>query len=283
MVDAMNILWLIFLLYTLVLPWYNRNRVDQRRVQRIRAMEQKRGSRVITMIHRQEAFSLLGFPVARYINIEDSEHILRAVRFTPDNMPIDLVLHTPGGLVLATEQIATALRRHPARVTVFVPHYAMSGGTMLALAADEIFMDEGAVLGPVDPQLGQFPAASVLRVAKEKPIAEMDDETLIMADLARKAIDQVQQFVTFLLRDKMDAEKAKALASELSEGRWTHDYPIFYDQLKAYGLPVREGLPREVYELMDLFPQPAGRRPSVLYIPVPYHGARVRDESFRKP
>ncbi len=57
----------------------------------------------------------------------------------------------------------------------------MSGGTILALAADEIIMDENAVLGPVDPQLGNFPAASILKVVEEKPISDIDDQTLIMA------------------------------------------------------------------------------------------------------
>ena len=73
------------------------------------------------------------------------------------------ILHTPGGLVLASEQIAQALLRRTGRVTVFVPHYAMSGGTLIALAADEIVMDPNAVLGPVDPQIGEYPAASIMR------------------------------------------------------------------------------------------------------------------------
>lgn len=98
--------------------------------------------------------SFLGIPIVRYIDIEDSEQVLRAIRMTAPEMPIDLVLHTPGGLVLAAEQIACALKRHPGKVTVFVPHYAMSGGSLIAMAADEIVLDPNAVLGPIDPQLG---------------------------------------------------------------------------------------------------------------------------------
>ena len=77
-------------------------------------------------------------------------------------------------------------------MTVFVPHYAMSGGTLISLAADEIIMSDHAVLGPVDPQLGQYPAASLLKVIKSKPIAEVDDETLILADQSEKAIVQLR-------------------------------------------------------------------------------------------
>ncbi|MCH1927516.1 enoyl-CoA hydratase-related protein, partial [Shewanella sp. C31] len=108
----------------------------------------------------------------------------------------------------AAEQIAEALLRHPAPVTVFVPHYAMSGGTLIALAADEIVMDENAVLGPVDPQLGQYPAASILKVLERKPLSEIDAQTLILADVAEKALRQVKATVKNLLKKRLPEEKA---------------------------------------------------------------------------
>jgi ClpP class serine protease len=218
--------------------------------------------------------TLLGFPIYRYIDIEDSEQVLRAIRLTPREMPLDLVLHTPGGLVLASEQIACALKRHPGKVTVFVPHYAMSGGTLIALAAAEIVMDPDAVLGPIDPQLGTqqggyYPAASVLSALKE-PNPNRDDQTLIMGDMAKKAMDQVYDVVYALIKEKMPEEKARELAKKLSDGHWTHDYPISFGQLKEMGLPVNSQLPPAVYELMDLYPQSGLRRPSVEFIPTPY-------------
>src|ERR1700716_1868642 len=138
------------------------------RTRAFRGLEKRRESRVIGLIHRQETMAFLGFPVARYIDIEDSEAVLRAVQMTDSSVPIDMILPTPGGLVWAASQSADALKAHPAKGTVFVPHYAMSGGTLLSLAADEIVMDPNAVLGPVDPQLGQQPAASVLKVLEQK-------------------------------------------------------------------------------------------------------------------
>jgi len=223
------------------------------------------------MVHKQETMRFLGFPVSRYIDIEDSEEVLRAIRLTPSDMAIDLVLHTPGGLVLAAEQIAHALVRHEGRVTVFVPHYAMSGGTLIALAADEIVMDENAVLGPVDPQLGQAAASSILHVMEVKPPAEIEDQTIIMADLAKKALRQVSRTVQQILTAKgFDEKKAKELADLLSTGTWTHDYPITYEEAKEMGLPVSNEMPEEIYALMDLCPQPTQRRPSVQYIPLPY-------------
>jgi ClpP class serine protease len=128
------------------------------------------------MIHRQETVNFLGVPVSSYLNIEDSEEVLRAIRLTPDEQPIDMILHTPGGLVLAAEQIAKALIEHKGKVTVFVPHYAMSGGTLIALAADQIVMDSNAVLGPIDPEVGDMPAASIIKVLTLKKPSQMSDE-----------------------------------------------------------------------------------------------------------
>jgi len=264
-----NIIWLILILYTF-LPAFKQRSIEIKRYKMIQDIERKRGTRVIVMIHRQEMLSILGLPLSRYITIEDSEQILRAIRFTPDDMPIDLILHTPGGLVLAAEQIANAIIKHKGKVTVMVPHYAMSGGTLLALAADEIVMDENAVLGPVDPQLGNYPAASLIRVLREKPIDKIDDETLIMADVAEKAIVQVRDSLYRILSKRFDEKKSRDLADMFTEGRWTHDYPISCEQLRQMGLDVSNDLPDEVYRLMELYPQPVQRRPSVQYVPLPY-------------
>ncbi|MGQ9567707.1 MAG: SDH family Clp fold serine proteinase [Anaerolineae bacterium] len=274
-----DLFWLFFILVSLQ-PAIRKRMLDAARLRTLRKLEEKRGSRVIALIHRQETLSFLGFPLARYIDIDDSEQVLRAVKLTDPNVPIDLILHTPGGLVLAAEQIAYALCRHKAKVTVFVPHYAMSGGTMIALAADEIVMDETAVLGPVDPQLGNYPAASILKVLEQKDINEVDDETLILADLSRKAIAQVKRTVAAILGDRMDPEQAAALAETLASGTWTHDYPITVQEARGLGLPVSTDMPKEVYELMNLYPQTAQRRPSVEYIPMPYRApARPQRDS----
>ncbi len=119
----------------------------------IKDIKRKYGWRVITMIHRQERIGFLGIPIYRYIDIEDSEAVIRAIRTTPPNQTIAMILHTPGGLVLAASQIAMALKKHPGKKVVIIPHYAMSGGTLIVLAADEIIMDPDAVLGPLDPQI----------------------------------------------------------------------------------------------------------------------------------
>src|SRR5260370_2894809 len=218
--------------------------------------------------------SLLGFPVFSYIDISDSEEVLRAIDLTDPEIPLDLVLHTPGGLVLAATEMARAVPRRKGTVTVFVPHYAMSGGTLIALAADEIVMCAHAVLGPVDPQLGEYPAASIVRAARQKPIAEVDDKTLILPDQAEKALFQMEHEVTELLADKYPTEKASELAKLLESGTGTRDYPMTYDRARELGLHVRRDMPENMLRLMQLYPQPLRPQPSVEYTPIPYRTGR---------
>jgi ClpP class serine protease len=276
-----DLFWLFFILSSLQ-PLVAQRYLTARRAAALRALERKHKSRGITMIHRKETFSFLGIPFGGYIDIDDSEQVIRAIEMTGEHVPIDFVLHTPGGLVLAAEQIAAALDAHAGQVTVYVPHYAMSGGTLIALAADRIVMAPSAVLGPVDPQIGEWPAASILAAVEQKDKNEIDDKTLVLADISRKAQQQVRNFIEHLLAGHIAAGDASELAQTLSDGRWTHDFPIDPTYAAKLGLPVSTDLPDEVRLLMRLYPQPRNRRPSVEYIPMPYQQTERRRAPARE-
>jgi ClpP class serine protease len=262
--DFLNLLWLFFIFASLQ-PVVQQRIVAAARRRTLEKISRQREVTVITLIHRQETISLLGIPLMRHIDIDDAESVLRAIRETPAGRPIEIVLHTPGGLVLAARQIAAALADHDGKVTAVVPHYAMSGGTMIALAADEILIDTHAALGPIDPQLGQYPAASLVAVA-EMP-GQHKDETLLMADVGRKALHQVEMFARGLLERNMEPVKAREVARILSTGLWTHDHPLLPPELESLGLPIKIGVPEEERALLELYPQPRGRQPGVEYFP----------------
>ena len=111
--------------------------------------------------------------------------------------------------MLAAMQIARAVEAHKAKVTVYVPVYAMSGGTLIALAADEIVLGEFSVLGPIDPQIAGFPAASIVRARDSKPPGGAFDLTLVLADMGEKALAQVKRGAIELLRGRMDRRPLK--------------------------------------------------------------------------
>jgi ClpP class serine protease len=164
-----------------------------------------------------------------------------------------------------------------------VRDYAMSGGTLIALAADAIVMSPHAVLGPVDPQVGQYPAASLLKVIAKKPVAEIDDQTLILADVGEKAIAQLRESVAEILTRSLTPEKSMRLAELLATGTWTHDYPIIFPKATELGLSVRSDMPSEILQLMSLYPQPTKHAPTVEYLPSPRRLERSRAPDRDKP
>ena len=265
---AVKILLGLMAAWLVIGQYFGSSRAESARSSLLDRFQQQRNSRVIAMIHRQETVSLFGVPVSNSISVDDSEAVLRAIRLTPPDRPIDLILHTPGGLLLAAEQISKALVDHKGKVTVFVPHYAMSGGTLMALAADQIVMDPNAVLGPVDPQIGDMPAASIIRAVELKKPPAVGDEMLVLADMAVKARLQTTTFVVEVLLKHLPKEKAISLATVLSDGRFTHDFPIMVESARELGLPISTDMPPIIYELMDLYPQTGAGRPSVFYVPL---------------
>ena len=220
----------------------------------ISKLEEKTNQKIITMIHREVRVGLFGIPIKQYIEVKDAEHILKEIRETPPDKPIGLVIHTPGGILFSAFQIAKALKEHRGKVTVYVPHYAMSGGTLIALAADEIVMDRNAILGPVDPQMMSkdkvVPAVSILNISRYKKLSELSDETLIAYDQARKAVNQVKHMVSYLLSCKEGEPRCERIFSALVKGTVTHDYPVTFERAKELGLPVRDDVPKEVYSLL---------------------------------
>jgi ClpP class serine protease len=256
---------LLILLFIIARNISNRQRHTEL-VNKFSKIQKKRKSRVIAIVHRQEPMGLLGIPMLRYIDLNDAEDVLDAIRRTPSNKPLELILHTPGGLVLPAVQIARAIKAHPGKTTVFVPHYAMSGGTLIALAADEVVLSQHAVLGPIDPQIGGLPAASVVRVAQEKPIQNTEDYTLVLADVGAMAITQLQKIARELLTGTVSENAAIGIAEQLSSGRWTHDYPINYGEARELGLNVSNDMPKDIMEMMALFPDSLRRTKSVKYL-----------------
>jgi len=225
------------------------------RQQIIEEIEKERGTRVITMIHKKELWTEPGQDSE--ISIEDTETILQKMRKIPPETPVDFIIHTPGGYAIAAQMMAMAIKFHPSKVTVMVPFYAMSGGSLMTLAAGEIRMEKYSVLGPVDPQIptpdGMYPAGSIATLVKTKPIQSITDRMIILSDVANLEIENAKAFVIWLLEGKMDKEQAERVADFLARGYMSHATPITLDVARAIGLNVVEGIPDKVYELFKTF------------------------------
>jgi ClpP class serine protease len=221
----------------------------------IEDLERERGTKVITMIHKKELWTEPGEDSE--IGIEDTVKVLMEFQKTPKDKPIDMIIHTPGGYAVAAQMMAMAIKFHPAKVTVMVPFYAMSGGSLMSLAAGEIRMEKYSVLGPVDPQIptpgGMHPAGALATLMKTKPIQTISDKMVILAESGNLEIENAKAFVMWLLEGKMDKQQAESVADFLARGYMAHATPITLDVARSLGLNVVEGVPDKVYELFKTF------------------------------
>jgi len=104
----------------------------------------------------------------------------------------------------------------------------------------------------------------------KKKIDEIDDKTLIYAEEARKALDQMKSLLRKILEGKSDQKKQDTIIEEFLSGKYTHDHPFMAEEAQALlGQCVQTDVPDEVYALMDLYRMEAGRsRPGVEYVPL---------------
>lgn len=97
------------------------------------------------------------------ISDQDINAFMNAVHKLDRSKGLDIILHTPGGDIAATESLIQYLRTiFQGNIRAIVPQISMSAGTILAMSCKEIIMGKQSSLGPVDPQLGGVPCQSVL-------------------------------------------------------------------------------------------------------------------------
>lgn len=98
------------------------------------------------------------------INDTDVSGFMTAIHKLDHSKGLDLIMHTPGGEVTATEAIGNYLREvFNGDIRIIIPQLAMSGGTMLSCIGKEIIMGKHSNIGPVDPQFGGIPCYGVIQ------------------------------------------------------------------------------------------------------------------------
>ncbi len=200
------------------------------------------------------------------VNDNDKNGFMATIHQLDRSQGLDLVLHTPGGDLAATESLVDYLRQmFGTDIRAFVPQLAMSAGTMIALACKEIVMGRHSNLGPIDPQIGPFPAHGILEefkraqdaIASAKTPAEQASRIATWQPIIAKyspsligecsnAVDWSSSIVTEWLKTGMfagdaDADtKANRIVAELSshEQTKTHARHIHLERLQELGVKV---------------------------------------------
>lgn len=195
------------------------------------------------------------------IDDNDKNAFMQAVCDLDREKGLDLILHTPGGNIAATESLVFYLKQMFGKdIRVFVPQIAMSAGTMIALSAKEIVMGKHSNLGPIDPQYGGMSCAGILDEFNEalKAVKEDPNNALIWKLIIGKyhptfvgdcknAIEWAEHMVKDWLMDNMffntknkenKANKVVAFLSSHNE-TYSHSRHIHSNDLLKLGLKIR--------------------------------------------
>lgn len=206
------------------------------------------------------------------IRDEDRDGFMRALHGLNYSKGLDLILHTPGGSIAATQAIIMYLREKFGRdIRAIVPHTSMSGGTIMACSCREIIMARHSSIGPIDPQIRGVPAKGVLkeferayteivadpmRQAVWAPILAQYSPTFI--GNCENAVKWSETFARQQLSDNMffrqrgKKEKIDSVIQALTEYDEVklHERQIGYKEAQKIGLSVR--LLEDDQELQDL-------------------------------
>lgn len=169
--------------------------------------------------------------------------------------PIDLILYTPGGEIFSASYISRMLRNYPGKIRSIVPTYSMSGGTLLALSTDEIYMNDYSSLGPIDPQLGnlfKFGSArswkEVLKIKGKKA----DDSSISFKFIGEQYTKSIKENIKELLSDKIRGKELNNIVNFLTSGEIEHGFNITKNILRSKGLDIKDLSPRDNLGLVKL-------------------------------
>lgn len=195
------------------------------------------------------------------ITDDDKAGFMNAFHGLDFSIGLDLILHSPGGYIAATESLIHYMRSKFGRdIRVFVPQIAMSGGTIMALSASEIWLGRESNLGPIDPQFGNQPAVTLLdeieqaykeikadpdRMAIWSPILSKIPPTMVTR--AKQAIDLSREIAERTLIDGMfaDDKNRKRIAKKIAQALTNvqthkeHGRHIHFEDCESIGLKVR--------------------------------------------
>jgi hypothetical protein len=223
----------------------------------MRKLESRRNTKALCIIHedgmREENVGLVS-----------AVEILDFLRSTAPDQSLDIILHSPGGNALHGLQIARALKTHKGKVTVFVPYFAYSAGTIIALAADEIVMSPQAVLGPIDVQTGievpeigggvvTAPASAFISLKRQKPKSKIYTSLLAHADYCAEFEKQHHKNMVELMVGTYSRRHANHIVHTLNNGKLSHGYPITFQKAKSLGLKVSDQMPDEPMDIVEYF------------------------------
>lgn len=225
--------------------------------EKLKEYEENHETKVIFINHKYEngMYGISFFSSYQALVMEDSKQFIDIMRTLDDDTHITLILNTTGGSLSAAEIIIHSLATHKGKLTTYIPYKAMSAGTLIALASDEIYMDKNAYCGQCDPQIfGGFSACNIIKYCDEFSSSPMiGGFAKLVKSQAETSMNRIKNVVKWINDQKNSGYDIELIEEHLLEGKFDHDMPLFTKDLENILPNIKTGIPDDIMDLYKLF------------------------------
>jgi len=172
------------------------------------------------------------------------------------NIPLNIIIHTNGGESDSADTIAVLLKERKGIVNIYIPKYAYSAGTMIALGGDYIYMNWYSVGGPIDAQLdfdhdnelgNDYSTRHIRKLVKCK---EKEDRQFLQGCLADDFHNECEIILRKLLQDNDNVE---IIIENLLNNNISHGYSYTRSDFEKFGLPIKYDVPDDIMKIFNLY------------------------------
>ena len=202
------------------------------------------------------------------IDTDDDEkfiEVIHDIQNNRENKSLSIVIYTRGGSIESSDMIVDILLNYVEPVRIYIPTFAYSAGTMIALCGDELYMNKYSIMGPVDPQISysvdektddDASSRCLMQLIEDKNIDEISDDIYLKA-VESKFLheDNIENIKNIITKRNLNLSKRrkKTILKEFGSGLHPHHKPFNIDKIKALGLPVVCPVPSKYNLLLDSY------------------------------
>lgn len=225
----------------------------------IKKIEKNRNTKVILICHKDYQPGLLETmfdPGNRYLCFRDLKTVQKALVDVGPDKDIDIILHTLGGMLTSAQAITNMLSKHNGKVCIFIPRYSFSAGTVISVACDEIYVNNGITqFGPFDPQFHhpdiKFPCNNLIKLADIKDTNKIGDKSLLAIEEARKATYMMECMVNKAMKKNYSEQTISDVKDMLNSCKYTHGHSFDVEEMINLGLKIKIGIPPMIEQLFN--------------------------------
>ena len=172
----------------------------------------------------------------------------------------NIILNTTGGNISSNDTLINFILTSKVNLNIYILNKAMSAGTLIALSANNLYIDKDAYLSPTDPQIpfddDMYSIKSFIDLYENKDNNYITDKYLITYYENKKLYDENINLIQKLLKNKfrknISKNKKKEFINILTSGKYAHHYPLFGSYINNF-LDIHLNLPKTILEIHKLY------------------------------